>query len=556
MQQKEFVQRARRSSVEGETEFSFKHLLVRDVAYGQIPRAERAEKHRLAAEWIESLGRPEDHAEMVAHHYLSALELARAAGREGDEIASRARVALREAGDRASSLNALVQADRYYTEALALTPRDEPDRVDLLFRRGRVRYMRDYGGGQELEEARDGLLEAGNPEAAAEAALMLADISWNAGSRDDMLPHLDDARSLVAGSPPSRAQASVLNELSRYDMLGDRNESAVEVGLEALRMAEELGLDDLRARALNNIGCARLALGDPKGVEDLEESIALAIGANSTLDVVRGYNNVATLHVMLGELDEGRAAIRESLRVAEHFGYYGFVRFSEGGPKLGDPFLRGRWDEALAGADAFLAEEAGPHYQASSAYLFRAMIRLARADPDGAQSDAEHALESARSAQDPQIFQSSLAMAAVIFVSAGTDTRAQEIVDEALEGLRELNQLGFATVWSHALAWAAWRLGRADEFLDVVSGEPLQSPWIRAARAVAVGDLAVAAEIFEGIGARAHEAFYRLRTAEQLVSEGRRAEADQQLGSALAFYRSVRATHYIREGEALLAASA
>ncbi len=80
LQQKEFVQRARRSSVEGETEFSFKHLLVRDVAYGQIPRAERAEQHRTAAEWIEALGRLEDHAEMVAHHYLSAVELARAAG--------------------------------------------------------------------------------------------------------------------------------------------------------------------------------------------------------------------------------------------------------------------------------------------------------------------------------------------------------------------------------------------------------------------------------------------------------------------------------------------
>src|SRR6266576_2771142 len=46
LQQKQFVQRARRSSVEGETEYVFKHLLVRDVAYGQIPRADRAEKHR------------------------------------------------------------------------------------------------------------------------------------------------------------------------------------------------------------------------------------------------------------------------------------------------------------------------------------------------------------------------------------------------------------------------------------------------------------------------------------------------------------------------------
>jgi class 3 adenylate cyclase len=47
---KEFVRRERHSSVGDDDEFAFRHVLVRDVAYGQIPRAERAEKHRRAAE--------------------------------------------------------------------------------------------------------------------------------------------------------------------------------------------------------------------------------------------------------------------------------------------------------------------------------------------------------------------------------------------------------------------------------------------------------------------------------------------------------------------------
>ena len=94
------------SSVAGEHEYTFLHILVRDVAYAQIPRAERAEKHQRAAEWIESLGRPEDHAEMVAHHYLSALKLARSSGQPTHELVERARLALREAGDRATALNA------------------------------------------------------------------------------------------------------------------------------------------------------------------------------------------------------------------------------------------------------------------------------------------------------------------------------------------------------------------------------------------------------------------------------------------------------------------
>jgi hypothetical protein len=40
------------------------------------------------------------------------------------------------------------------------------------------------------------------------------------------------------------------------------------------------------------------------------------------------------------------------------------------------------------------------------------------------------------------------------------------------------------------------------------------------------------------------------------MAQGRRAEADEQLQQALAFYRSVGATRYVRECEALLPASA
>ena len=101
---------------------------MRDVAYGQIPRASRAEKHRRAAEWLESLpaDRAEDRAEMIAHHYLSALELARSAGQPDDDLADRARRALYEAGDRALALNAFAPAMSFYETALELWPAEDP----------------------------------------------------------------------------------------------------------------------------------------------------------------------------------------------------------------------------------------------------------------------------------------------------------------------------------------------------------------------------------------------------------------------------------------------
>jgi hypothetical protein len=58
------------------------------------------------------------------------------------------------------------------------------------------------------------------------------------------------------------------------------------------------------------------------------------------------------------------------------------------------------------------------------------------------------------------------------------------------------------------------------------------------------------------MGALPEEASARLRAAEALVQEGRRAQADAELNRALAFWRSVGATAYVREGEGLLAESA
>jgi hypothetical protein len=72
----------------------------------------------------------------------------------------------------------------------------------------------------------------------------------------------------------------------------------------------------------------------------------------------------------------------------------------------------------------------------------------------------------------------------------------------------------------------------------------------------ASGDLVSAADILGGLAALPDEAFYRLRAAQQFVAAGRRSDADEQLDRALGFFRSVRATRYVREGEALLAASA
>jgi DNA-binding SARP family transcriptional activator len=131
---REFVQRARRSSVAGDTEYAFRHELLRDVAYGEIPRAGRAERHRRAAEWIDSMGRPDDHAELLAHHYLAALDYAGATGDDVAILVERAAQALRHGGLRAIRLSANERAVEHFSRAIGLMERlpegDERNRTE------------------------------------------------------------------------------------------------------------------------------------------------------------------------------------------------------------------------------------------------------------------------------------------------------------------------------------------------------------------------------------------------------------------------------------------
>ena len=67
------------------------------------------------------------------------------------------------------------------------------------------------------------------------------------------------------------------------------------------------------------------------------------------------------------------------------------------------------------------------------------------------------------------------------------------------------------------------------------------------------GDLRGAADLHAEMGSPTLEAEDRLHAGRRFVEQGHRAEADVELQKALAFYRSVDATAYVAEIEALLA---
>ncbi|HUF01676.1 MAG TPA: AAA family ATPase [Gaiellaceae bacterium] len=548
LERKGFVRRQKRSSVEGESEFAFAHALVRDVAYGQIARADRAAKHRRAAEWIESLGRPDDHAEMLAHHWRAALELARASATDDAVLAERARRALRDAGDRAYGLNAFPAAERYYGQALELWPTSDSEHPELLFRRARALHLAaDDRREDALVHARDALLAAGRQEEAAEAEAYRSQALWYRGRRDESEASLARAQELAVGLGDSPAKARVLAFSARFTALAGDDERAVPIAEETLRLAERLGLRELQAHALTTIGTARRDADPDRARRDLEAALAIALEANSPIASTI-VNNVGVLAFMRGDAERALALYEEAGVVAERVGDRAGERWSRGN-RAGTALLCGRWDEAERLADAFIAEcERSPHYLEHSARETRAFIRAGRGDVAGAIEDYRRSVEHARDVKDPQATLPALAHAARGFLKLGRETDAQSFADEAVAIARRFpnTSIGLGIAVAHFDD-----LGIGEAVRELVR-EARPSPWRTAVMAAAKGRLDEAAEGFAEMGARTPSTEAWQAHARRLLAEGRMREADSVLRDVIAFYERVGATYFADSARALL----
>ena len=124
LEQRDLIRRDPISRIEGDEQWSFKHLLIRDVAYDLQPRARRRDGHRHTAEFIEE-STPEvgDAGAALARHWRGAGEL---------EHAVQHFVAAAEEAERGWAKEYAVTL---YKEALDMTPADDLERVRFLRKR-------------------------------------------------------------------------------------------------------------------------------------------------------------------------------------------------------------------------------------------------------------------------------------------------------------------------------------------------------------------------------------------------------------------------------------
>src|ERR671924_338222 len=539
---KQFVQRERRSSMEGDTQYAFMHTLVRDVAYSQIPRADRTEKHRRAADWIESLGRAEDYAELRAHHYVSALETL-PSGADAAELRRSARFALREAGDRAAVLSAFDGAVRDYERALELWPEDDPDRAGLLLSLAEQRLRAEIWDERDGAVARDALLAVGDEAGAAVAEILRAEVLWNLGRGEDVVESQERAAKLAENLPASPSKARVYAGLFRLHFLAQREQVASSFGDEALAMAEELGLRELRAQILNTRGSTQAMKGDRTGMAMVEESIALFEELNSA-DAQRPYNNLVDNYYSYGELDDAADAVRRMKEAGKRFPSVDWFRWN-GSQEIRLEYLAGRWDHAVEIADRWVAdsERIGGHYLEPMFRWYRGRIRLARGDRAGAVADGETALEVGRGGRDPQLVIPSLAFLSRVRWELG-ENGAEELALELVDRCRGL-ELNTAHDWFPEIAVVLAAFGHGAAVAATAKEASAETRWRDAGLAIGRGDPLAAGEIFGDFGARPYEAEAIVLAAK----DGLYAD----LPKAIEFFREVGASAYLAEAESLAA---
>jgi tetratricopeptide (TPR) repeat protein len=434
LSRKQLIRPARSSSIEGEAEYSFWHILARDVAYARLPRASRASRHVAAARWIESKApeRVEDLADVLAYHYATALDLARA-GRQTDQAEELEAPALRFltlAGERALGLDT-VAALANLERALALAPLGHPERPEALVRYGEAaeHAARHAEARETLEEAISAFRARGDLPATARAMLMLGRaVGLEGDSRTWTLPA--EALALLEPLGPSPELVGPLIEVAVVEALQGRSEIAIQLTERALGLASKLGLPR-PARALGFRGMARTDLGDPGGLQDYREAIALATEAGQGNEVALLHNNLAMALSAFDGPEAAREVLRAGIVYAKARGLATWVDGLTG--SLSQALIdTGELEEALS-----LAAEVGHRAEATGGVFVLVTVRAAQAWIAALRGSADQVagvlgwLESAaRATEDPQMVVGGLGAAALARAALGQDEAAAELLRE------------------------------------------------------------------------------------------------------------------------------
>jgi class 3 adenylate cyclase/tetratricopeptide (TPR) repeat protein len=540
---REVLQRIPRSSLEGEDEYAFRHVLVRDAAYSRIPRSQRIGQHQRCADWISSFApdRGQDLVELLAHHRLTAYELAAVLDLDAAPYAAQAREALLSAAERAMNLHAMAPAHALARQAVMLwygeenalgALRTSVTALLLGFLNDPTTFYAD-GGPARAERVSQQLLEQGDLLTAAKAQMLLGQAEWYRGSGVDVAAtHLSNAVDWLSREPAGEQFTSALAELARLRMLTQQYREAISLADRAIAIARPLGLTEVEANALVTAGTARYSVGDPLGLVQQEAALELC-RTKGLRALQRAANNLAATMQEEGRLRRSYELIEESAHAARGWGLSLTTRDDHSEMAL-MAWYDGDWNQMLEHTELFL-KETGPEAQQWESHLIAvaSIVRVLRDEP--MPEDLEELVQRCRHSGFPILIRSALAHLGGCRYLLGDLSGATKLFDELYEHTgRELR--GNAREWLYPAVLLGSFVGR-DRLLRIKNRlealEP-KTPWVVAATGIANSHLLndegrhveamraveAAVETYQRIGDQSSTVFARIRLARCAAKAG------------------------------------
>jgi class 3 adenylate cyclase/tetratricopeptide (TPR) repeat protein len=403
LQDKELVvpSRGAAGGIGGEREFAFKHVLIRDVAYGMLPKAVRARRHFEVARYVEERAgdRGDEVVALLAEHYGRAASLAEEAHVERpmrEQLAAKAFEVLEAAGDAAAALYSNAEAFDHYAAASRLEGADEAHRARLREKQGDVALLLGRVDAAiaaweeclEFQRRQEDLPRLGDLNRKLAAAL------WQKGSLKPAIARYQTGIAVLKDGPPTRELVRLYEEAATLYMHTGDNMLAIYAAEKALRLAERLEESAAASRAHEVFGRVFGRTGDSaKARENLERSVELArsSGPNDTIRALIALGS----HLDMSEADYPGAATAyaEARELADRVGDLTAAAELDSALALLAAY-RADWDEvdAYAQASLALAEREGLVRNTAYPYALQGLLAWRAGDFERAEATYRRAL--------------------------------------------------------------------------------------------------------------------------------------------------------------------
>ena len=499
LERKQLLRRTRRSSIAGEVEFSFTHALIREVAYAQLPRSPRAQRHERAAEWLERVATDRgETAELVAHHYGTALELHAALGEDTEALRPAALRALSDAARQAAARHDHRAVIRYIETALPLRP-DEAVRAELLVLRAVSHYYAGEAGESHilesvLLEARDAAIATERTEDAVRVSTLLAMWADNyAADSERVDTYGAEALRLAAGLAPGPITMLPAAHAAFRLLVTGALEEAIALTDREIARAIEARSEVAIALLLVWRGSARAESGDIEGLSDMREA-ARILDEHAHPSSSSAAYNLGVMLLGLGQLNDAADAFEAAAAAARRSGALGAGTLS--GVALAMIAFH-RDDTAIAFGLLERPVTATESHESESSNV-RGRLLLDDVPAEAAEAARRHVAYGRRSGSVEAQCEG-LALIARAELAGGDQVAVTRVLDEYLEAW---SRLGGSVACAPSLVEAGLVLVACDRHRELSAAADLvriANPWTDAARALAECRYTDAAAILDTI---------------------------------------------------------